>query len=208
MIGLNMKTLPAMPAQNLKFAALQDQTARDAALGRSSVDGVGLSPTASNLLADSAFQGAMARTARTDSVLNLLAADPLQAAAGPRKEAYQAVRNDAWDRFNNAYQELPPAAQEAMQNNLTLIKSDFARSGENVAKFQQATAGEQAEMQYSWLARAAEMFAGKPGDSLKAMGSNPNMALNQATLLNLGDGARQYRQASEGYLANGGAPGQ
>ena len=199
---------PIASAGAMKSLAAQ-QRLQATASGNAVPDGVGLSSTASATLSDPAFQAANAKTQRTDAVLAKLGQGPLDINGQTisQKDGYQGVRNDAWDRLNGAYKELPPAAQEAIQNNMTLLKSEFAKSPENVAKYN-SSPDMQAEYQYTWMAQAAGSFANSPAESLKVMGSDPNMKLNQAALLNLGDGSRQYLEASQGYLGHGGAPGQ
>ncbi|MFN8612956.1 MAG: hypothetical protein U0931_35785 [Vulcanimicrobiota bacterium] len=145
------------------------------------------------------MEEAQATTARRDASLASLAQGPVivNGTEISQLDGYKAVSDASWDRFNGAYGNLPDSAKAAIQDQLTVVMSDWSQQPGNTEKYQAMAPGMQQEMIWSWQAQAAQNY----GSSQAAEG-------NAADLVDLTDGARQYNEARQGYLAAGGTVGQ
>ncbi|MBS2034553.1 hypothetical protein JST97_06185 [bacterium] len=159
-----------------------------------------------------ALQDAHVETAQNEKILAKLDAGALEVGGKtvPQKDGYEAVRNNAQDRFMAAYEELPGIAQQAIHNNMDSIKKEFHEDPTNTTRYNRGTLEEKAAIESGWLAQAAGQFAANSGLSLAAVGGDRNMKLDEANLKHLGDGARHYQQADAAYnkLAAADAPKQ
>ena len=149
--------------------------------------------------ADPKVDEARATTARRDASLTALAEGPvtINGTEISQLDGYKAVSDASWDRFNAAYANLPDAAKAAIQDQFTVVVSDFTQQPGASDQFAALDPALQQEAIWSWQAEAAQNYAQSQG----ALG-------NPADLVDLADGARQYNLARAGYLSAGGTAGQ
>jgi hypothetical protein len=145
-----------------------------------------------------ALADAQATTARRDASLARLAEGPVvvNGTEVSQRDGYRAISDASWDRFQGAMNNLPDSAKAAVQDQLTVVQSDWVKK-RGAESFNNASPETQQELAWMWQAQAA----GNYGRSAGAQG-------NAADLTNLADGARQYIDARSGYLQHGGVAGE
>ncbi len=141
-----------------------------------------------------ALTEARATTARRDASLAQLAQGPMVVAGQEisQVDGYLAISDASWDRFNAAYTRLPEGSQARIDEEMTVVMSDWVEAN-GAEAFNGAAPEIRQELGWTWQAQAANNYA----NSTEAAG-------DPADLVDLGDGARQYIEARAGFIQSGG----
>ncbi|MBN9419833.1 hypothetical protein ABS71_20365 [bacterium SCN 62-11] len=141
-----------------------------------------------------ALQEAQATTAQQDGILSKLAAGPLEVGGKsiPQAEGYEAARNNAWDRMENALQQLPEKAQKSIDSRFHAIQRSVRDNPETGDDYRNAPPEQRASMESEWKAQAIAEFVDQPRKA--GFGKD----LDAANFQNLADGSRHFLAASQG----------
>ncbi len=146
------------------------------------------------------MQDAQIETDQNDRILSKLEAGSLTVNGNEvsQRDGYEAVRNNAQERFMSAYEELPEVAQKAVNSHLDQVKTEFNEDPTATQRYRKASTEEKAEIESGWMAEASRRFVDDPGASIKAVGGDAALKLDAANLKHLDDGARHYQAAAQG----------
>ncbi|MBX3172021.1 MAG: hypothetical protein KF760_31730 [Candidatus Eremiobacteraeota bacterium] len=181
-------------------AELASGSYQEEAMIAGGIPGGSAAPPAEAAPASKAMQDAQIETDQNDRILSKLEAGALTVNGNtvPQRDGYEAVRNNAQERFMAAYEELPAVAQQAVHSHLDKVKTEFNEDPTATVRYRQAGPDEKADIETGWMAEASRRFVDDPAGSLKAVGGDKDLKLDAANLKHLDDGARHYQEATKG----------